>query len=63
MKKRSPFIHFHTGYKEDSNIHNIHVSYQVQSTFLSEIMKLLARKEHWFSGHSTTIFAASLTGL
>lgn len=62
-ERRCPLIHFHIGDKEDSNLHNIHVSYQVQSTFLSEIMKLLPRKEHWLSGHSTTIFADSLTGL
>lgn len=62
-ERRCPFIYFHMGDGEDSNIHNIHVSYQAQSTFLPEIIKLLAWKEHWLSGHSTTIFTASLTGV
>lgn len=62
-ERRCLFTHFHIGEGEDSNIHNTHVSYQAHSTSLSEIMKLLARKEHWLSGHSTTIFTASLTGL
>lgn len=60
---RCPFIHFHICEGEDTNIHNIYVSYQAHSTFLSESMKLLARKEHWLSGHTTAIFTASLTSL
>ena len=30
-ERRCPFIHFHTGEGEESNIHNIHMSYPAQT--------------------------------